>query len=219
MTDRRLEIEENLAALRAEIAPFSPTIVAVTKTYPVSDVAILKSCGITDFGENRNEEGLEKAPEVLGRWHYQGELQSKKLRSILSWVDVIHSLDEARHAARMEQILSETGDQIDLFIQLSLDGDPSRGGVTIDALGELADSVLGMSHITLLGIMCVPPVDENPERAFAQISSIHDNFSQRYPESRALSAGMSGDYLLALEHGATHIRIGSKILGPRLYPQ
>jgi uncharacterized pyridoxal phosphate-containing UPF0001 family protein len=91
--------------------------------------------------------------------------------------------------------------------------------VTIDALGELADSVLGMSHITLLGIMCVPPVDENPERAFAQISSIHDNFSQRYPESRALSAGMSGDYLLALEHGATHIRIGSKILGPRLYPQ
>ncbi|MFM1952134.1 MAG: hypothetical protein RJA33_928 [Actinomycetota bacterium] len=219
MTDRRLEIEENLAALRAEIAPFNPTLVAVTKTYPVSDVAILKSCGINDFGENRNEEGLEKAPEVQGRWHYQGELQSKKLRSILSWADVIHSLDEARHAARIEQILSETGGQIDLFIQLSLDGDPSRGGVTIDALGELADSVLAMSHITLLGIMCVPPVDQNPERAFAQISSIHHNFSQRYPESRALSAGMSGDYLLALEHGATHIRVGSKILGPRLYPQ
>lgn len=219
MTDRRLEIEENLASLRAEIAPFNPTLIAVTKTYPVSDVAILKSCGIADFGENRNEEGLEKSPEVQGRWHYQGELQSKKLRSIVSWADVIHSLDEVRHAARIAQILSETGGEIDLFIQLSLDGDPSRGGVTVDLLHQVTDSVLAMSHITLLGLMCVPPVDQLPEKAFAQLSSIHQEFSKRYPESKALSAGMSGDYLLALEHGATHIRVGSKILGPRDYPQ
>lgn len=219
MTDRRLEIEESLAALRAEIAPFDSTLIAVTKTYPVSDVAILKSLGVTDFGENRNEEGLEKSPEVQGRWHYQGELQSKKLRSILSWADVIHSLDEVRHAARIDQILRETGDQIDLFIQLSLDGDPSRGGVSLDSLYELADSVIAMSHITLLGIMCVPPVNLVPEQAFAQLTLIHQEFSERYPGSTSLSAGMSGDYLLALEHGATHIRVGSKILGPRDYPQ
>lgn len=219
MTDRRLEIEERLAALRAEIAPFDPTLIAVTKTYPVSDVAILKSLGVTDFGENRNEEGLEKAPEVQGRWHYQGELQSKKLRSILSWADVIHSLDEMRHASRIDQILSETNDQIELFIQLSLDGDPSRGGVSLDSLYELADSVVAMSHITLLGIMCVPPVNLVPEQAFRQLSLIHQEFSRRYPESKALSAGMSGDYLLALENGATHIRVGSKILGPRDYAQ
>ncbi len=219
MTDRHREIAENLAVLREEISPFDPTLIAVTKTYPVSDVAILKSCGISDFGENRNEEGVEKSPQVQGRWHYQGELQSKKLRSILSWADVIHSLDELRHAIRIEQILKETGAEIDLFIQLSLDGDPSRGGVSEEGLYSLAESLLAMSQITLLGIMCVPPVTARPEEAFAKLSSIHHEFSRRFPESTALSAGMSGDYLFALDHGATHIRVGSKILGPRDYPQ
>lgn len=219
MTDRRQEIEAALTQLRSEIAPFDPTLIVVTKTYPISDVEILHSHGVRDFGENRNEEGSLKGPAISGRWHYQGKLQSKKLRSILSWADVIHSLDDLRHAEKIHEILSQSGESIELFIQLSLDGDPSRGGVRAEQLNLFADRLYELGQITLLGLMCVPPVEVDPAEAFSEIASIHQEFSRNYPDSQALSAGMSGDYLIALEHGATHIRVGSKILGPRDYPQ
>lgn len=219
MSTRREELEHQLAAVRAEIAPFDPTLIVVTKTYPVSDVEILQRSGVDNFGENRNEEGLIKASAIDARWHYQGELQSKKIRSILSWADVIHSLDDLRHVQKIQDILIETGSTIELFIQLSLDADPARGGVPREKVNELADLIGQMSQIKLLGLMCVPPVDADPVQAFAELAVIHQDFSHRYPDSSALSAGMSGDYLIALEHGATHIRVGSKILGPRDYPQ
>ena len=219
MSTRRQELELNLAAVRDEIAPYDPTLIVVTKTYPVSDVEILHNCGVRDFGENRSDEGSVKAGAISAQWHYQGEIQSKKLRSILSWADVIHSLDDLRHGQKIQEILLETDSTVELFIQLSLDADPARGGVAREQIFELADQIGQMSQIKLVGLMCVPPVNLNPAEAFAEISAIHQDFSRRFPDSNALSAGMSGDYLIALEHGATHIRVGSKILGPREYPQ
>jgi hypothetical protein len=217
MTQRREELEANLRFVEDEVAPYSPTLIVVTKTYPVSDVEILAELGVNNFGENRSSEGVEKSAVISARWHYQGEIQSKKIREILSWSQCLHSLDDAGHAKKIERALIDSGGEVDLFLQFSLDGDPERGGVVESDLFALAQEVMQMSGVNLLGIMAVPPVSEEPAKAFAEIARVHQRFISDFPDSRSLSAGMSGDYLLALDHGATHIRVGSKILGPRQY--
>lgn len=219
MRSRAVEIEGNLKSIQEEIAPYSPTLIVVTKTYPVSDVQILRDLGVENFGENRSSEGLEKSAAVDGEWHYQGEIQSKKIREILSWADCIHSLDSQGHLEKLAKVVDEQEVPIEVFLQLSLDGDPNRGGLQEGALFELAESVKKYPNITLLGIMSVPPVTYEIAAAFAEIAAIHKRFIAHFPESPSLSAGMSGDYMVALDHGATHIRVGSKILGERQYHQ
>lgn len=218
MSVRQEEIARALSGVQAEIASYEATLIVVTKTYPVSDVEILAALGVSDFGENRNEEGVEKAPLVTARWHYQGEVQSKKIRSILSWADCIHSLDSLDHAQKISRILLEDSRSIEVFLQLSLDGNPARGGVTHAQLFAEAELISQLPGINLLGIMCVPPVEVEASEAFAHIARIHESFKEQFPLSPSLSAGMSQDYLLALDNGATHIRVGSKILGKRLHP-
>jgi pyridoxal phosphate enzyme (YggS family) len=217
MSNRREELEANLRGVEAETAPFSPTLIAVTKTYPVSDAEILYSLGVRNFGENRSDEGLAKSEVVEGIWHYQGAIQGKKIREILSWADCIHSLDDLGHAEKIDRILAEDGRRIDVFLQLSLDGDPDRGGLIEAELSALTESIARLDSISILGLMCVPPVEMNPAKAFAEIAFIHQRFLATFPDGKFLSAGMSGDYMIALDHGATHIRVGSKILGPRQY--
>lgn len=217
MTDRREELAANYQKVIDEIAPFQPTLIVVTKTYPASDVEILSQLGATHFGENRSDEGLAKSSQIPASWHYQGEIQSKKIREILNWADCIHSLDQMRHAEKINAVLQEQGEGIEVFLQLSLDGDPARGGLVERELFSLASEVDSLPAITIKGIMCVPPVDLDPTRAFSEIAAIHQRFIANFPDAPSLSAGMSGDYLLALNHGATHIRVGSKILGARQY--
>lgn len=217
MTNRSSEIEANLREVEAEIAPFAPTLIVVTKTYPVSDIEILHGLGVRNFGENRSSEGFDKSAEIEGRWHYQGEIQSKKIREILSWADCIHSLDSQSHIDKLSRTLKESESQIDIFLQLSLDGDPDRGGLQESELFALAERASAVEEINLLGIMSVPPVNYPVTTAFQEINAIHQRFLAHFPDSPSLSAGMSGDYMIALEHGATHIRVGSKILGPRQY--
>lgn len=217
MSARVEELAENLHSVQSEIAQYAPTLIVVTKTYPVSDVEILKNLGVNHFGENRSSEGLEKSAIIDAHWHYQGEIQSKKIREILSWAGSIHSLDNLGHAEKIERTLAETSSDREIFLQLSLDGDPNRGGVQERELHELAQHLIDRPGISLQGIMCVPPVTIEPNLAFAEISQIHRRFIADFPMASSLSAGMSGDYLVALDHGATHIRVGSKILGPRQY--
>lgn len=217
MSTRGEELEANLRKVESEIASYSPTLIVVTKTYPVSDVEILAELGVENFGENRSSEGVEKSALVAANWHYQGEIQSNKIREILSWAGCIHSLDNLGHAQKIERALTETGGGVDLFLQLSLDGDRDRGGLVESELFQLATEVIQMRSINLLGIMSVPPVSQEPAIAFAEIASVHQRFIAEFPSALALSAGMSGDYLMALDHGATHIRVGSKILGSRHY--
>lgn len=210
--NRRDELAENLASVQARIKSPDVTLIVVTKTYPASDVQILSELGVKDFAENRNEEGLEKSAVVQGRWHYQGEIQSRKLRDIASWADVVHSLDTASHITKLASVSTEP---LDIFLQLSLDGDPSRGGVVEAQLGALADTALQSPNLRLAGLMCVPPVSADPREAFTKIAAIHQRFITSYPGAISLSAGMSGDFEIAIDCGATHIRVGSSILGPR----
>lgn len=217
MSQRYEELERNLREVEIEVASYSPTLIVVTKTYPVSDVEILSELGIENFGENRSSEGLAKSSSIAAKWHYQGEIQSKKIREILSWATCIHSLDNLGHAQKIQNSLADSGGVVDLFLQLSLDGDTERGGVTEKELFTLAAQISELSSINLLGIMCVPPVSLEQKSAFSRIEAVHQRFIAQYPSSPSLSAGMSGDYLIALDHGATHIRVGSKILGPRQY--
>jgi len=217
MRSRSEELAENLRAVEDEVTAYSPTLIVVTKTYPVSDVEVLHNLGVRDFGENRSSEGLEKSAVVEGRWHYQGEIQSKKIREILSWATCIHSLDDEGHLEKIARTLKEGQQSRELFLQLSLDGDPTRGGLQESALFALAEKVSEINEINLLGIMTVPPVTYDAAAAFTEISSIHQRFIAQFPLAPYLSAGMSGDYMIALALGATHIRVGSKILGARQY--
>jgi pyridoxal phosphate enzyme (YggS family) len=212
--NRSAELAANLAQVKSRIVRPGVTLIVVTKTYPLSDVQILRDCGVENFGENRSDEGLVKAEAVKARWHYQGEIQSRKIKEIVQWADCIHSLDDVRHA---EKISAAAARPIDVFVQLSLDGDPARGGVILDDVLQLAHTVLQLPQMNLLGMMCVPPVSEEPERSFAKIAQAHQRFIGEIPHASALSAGMSGDYEIAITHGATHIRVGSSILGPRTY--
>jgi pyridoxal phosphate enzyme (YggS family) len=212
---REAQLAENLEVVRSEIAPYAPTLVVVTKTYPVSDVEILHRLGCGDFGENRSAEGAEKSSVVDATWHFQGQIQSNKIREISQWADVVHSLDSLPHARKLSA--ARESNPIDIFLQLSLDGNPDRGGVVESELATVASEVSHLPGLRLRGLMSVPPVEMQPDPAFKKIADIHRRFTADFPDARALSMGMSGDYLVALEHGATHIRIGSKILGSRTY--
>jgi pyridoxal phosphate enzyme (YggS family) len=211
---RNEELAANLASVQERITRSDVTLIVVTKTYPVSDVQILKELGVENFGENRTEEGEVKAVAVPATWHFQGGIQSRKIKDIVQWADVIHSLDSTEHALKLGQRAVRP---IEVFLQLSLDGDPDRGGVVESELAALAEVVVAAPNLELVGLMCVPPVSAIPAEAFSQIYSVHQRFLSNFPNAVSLSTGMSGDFEVAIDHGATHIRVGSSILGSRTY--
>jgi pyridoxal phosphate enzyme (YggS family) len=213
--NRMEEISENLDVVRSKIAKVANhevTLIAVTKTFPVADAQILHDLGVRDFGENRDAEGAEKSAVVSGTWHFQGQIQSNKLKSITSWASVIHSLDDPRHFEIIEKVAPH---RLQIFLQLSLDGSDHRGGAALEKLMGLAELVENSPNHTLAGLMSVPPVEMDPDQAFAQLAAIRTDFLKQFPLAQSLSAGMSGDYELAISHGATHVRVGSSILGSR----
>ncbi len=212
---RRDELSQNLELVRSKIAKVADhevTLIAVTKTFPASDVQILHDLGVRDFAENRDADGAEKSAVIPGTWHFQGQIQSNKLKSITSWATVIHSLDDPRHFEIIEKVAPH---RLQIFLQVSLDGAHHRGGAGLDDLHALATVVEQSENHTLAGLMSVPPVGLDPKEAFSQLSLIHNEFLQYFPAAKSLSAGMSGDYETAIEFGATHVRIGSSILGSR----
>ena len=209
------EVSANLEIVKSKIAAVAShpvTLIAVTKTFPVSDAQILQQLGVTDFGENRDSEGAEKSQIVVGKWHFQGQIQSNKLKSITSWASVIHSLDDPRHFEMIEKVAPHP---LSIFLQVSLDGAHHRGGAGVDQLYQLAEKVSASATHTLAGLMSVPPVGMDPEKAYSQLAVIRTEFMNRFPHAKSLSAGMSGDYETAISYGATHVRVGSSILGSR----
>jgi pyridoxal phosphate enzyme (YggS family) len=226
MKSRADQITESLGSVEARISAAAEsagrrrsdiTLIAVTKTYPVSDAEILHSLGVNNFGENRSEEGAEKSSQVSGTWHFQGQVQSRKLRDIAGWATFIHSIDSPAHAEKLSRICTELGKDISIFLQLSLDGVPERGGVVAAEIFALAEKVSDLPNIKLAGLMCVPPVSFEHQRAFSDIADIHQRFIATFPKALLLSAGMSSDFEVAIAHGATHLRVGSQILGSRSY--
>jgi pyridoxal phosphate enzyme (YggS family) len=223
--DRKEELSRSLSDVQARIHDATArvsrkteevTLVAVTKTYPVSDVEILRQLGVTNFGENRSAEGLEKSALVSAHWHFQGQIQSNKIAAISSWAHTVHSLDDLSHVAKFDRAVGEIPEKrLNIFIQISLDGDASRVGVAGDDLLALGQAISSAKNLDLVGLMVVPPVQADPEKAFSEVADLAQLFRKEFPMAQSLSAGMSGDYEIAIAHGATHIRVGSQILGPR----
>lgn len=210
---RASDILNNLNKVKAEI-PEDIHLIAVTKNFPIEDIEVLYEAGIRDFGENRDQEGAEKArrmPKDI-KWHFQGQIQSNKIKSIIEWAQYIHSLDELDHAAKFNKRLQSP---IEVFIQVSLDGKEHRGGVEPAKLDDFLHAITKLPMINPIGLMAVAPVSGDPDKAFSELNSIFKASQNSYPFLKYLSAGMSTDYLPAIKHGATHIRLGSAILGSR----
>ena len=223
--NRTSEITANLNDVKAKIASAALkagrdadeiTLIVVTKTFPVSDLEILYSLGVREFGENRDQEAVEKVAKLPSNinWNFQGGIQSNKLKSISTWAGCIHSVDKLKYA----QIISEQniGKPKEIFIQVSLDQPPeSRGGVDPKKLIDLASEITKLPGISLKGLMAVAPLDSPEGQVFLKLKEIRANFVAAFKDAKYLSAGMSGDYEMAISHGATHLRIGSSILGNR----
>ena len=214
---RREDIDRALKAVRARI-PDDRTLIVVTKTFPISDLEILYSLGERQFGENRDQEGAEKAAALSDDviWHFQGEVQSQKIRSIVAWSDFIHSLDELRHAKKIDTVAAEIGKIQNVFLQINLDPEPgNRGGINPIEIDETVGEILAMRNLRLVGVMGIAPLEGDPARAFARLQALSEQVSHLAPQATAISAGMSNDFEIALRFGATHLRVGSSILGSR----
>ena len=252
---REHELGRNLAAVRERLDAACQaagrdssevTLIVVTKTYPASDVIRLASLGVADIGENRDQEAAPKAAEVAAkgvaiRWHFVGQLQRNKSRSVARYADMVHSVDSVRLAQALGAAARRERDRpIDVLVQVSLDGDATRGGAVPGvgsdgvasggiaaagiaagggerdvALDDVLAAVAAEDALTLRGLMAVAPLEWEPERAFADLASIATRVRAGYPRATVISAGMSSDVEQAIQYGATHVRIGSAVLGNR----
>jgi PLP dependent protein len=216
------EVRERIARACAEAGrpAEAVTLTAVTKTYPASDVVLLAGLGITDVGENRDQEAAPKAAAVRAegvtlRWHYIGQLQRNKARSVAAYADVVESVDSVRLVAALTRAAAARSAPLDILVQVSIDGDPERGGAAGDDLWRISDAVASSEGLRLRGLMAVAPLGWDPDRAFAQLAGLHDRMVAAHPAATVVSAGMSGDLEAAIRHGATHVRIGTSLLGMR----
>lgn len=232
--DRLRAVEQRLAdASAAAGRPRSElTLVAVSKTRPASDVAALAALGQRDFGESRWQElgpkseelagtttgadGADGADEAAGlRWHFVGRVQRNKARAIAEASFAVHSLDRAALCAPLARGAAGAGAPLEVFVQVSLDGDPSRGGVGADGIAALADAVAEHPELRLKGLMAVAPMGAPARPAFARLRNMGERLARAHPQATALSAGMSGDLEDAVAEGATHLRIGTALFGSR----
>jgi PLP dependent protein len=207
---------------RAEVA-----LVVVTKTFPAADVRLLAGLGVRDVGESRDQEAAPKAAELADlhlSWHFVGRLQSNKAASVAAYASVVQSVDRLSLVAALAKGIERAGQEradLAVLLQLSLDGDPDRGGLVVgpapgyDGLRELADAVAGRPGLLLRGVMAVAPLGEDPAAAFARLGELADVVRRDHPQAAWISAGMSGDLEAAVAAGATHLRVGSAILGSR----
>jgi pyridoxal phosphate enzyme (YggS family) len=226
---RRAQLAANLQQVRDRIARAcdaagrpadSVTLTAVTKTYPASDAILLAGLGVTDAGENKDQEAAAKAADVAAagvrlRWHFVGQLQRNKVKSVVSYADVIESVGSERLAEALGRATAGRAEPIDALIQVSIDGDPARGGVIENDLWRVSDTVTSSDGLRLAGVMAVAPLGWDPDHAFARLAVLAGRLAERYPGATTVSAGMSGDLEAAVRHGATHVRIGTSLLGMR----
>jgi len=222
------ELRSNLDVVRRRIADATEAagrtdavgLVVVTKFFPASDVRLLADLGVTDVGENRHQEAAAKAAECadLGlRWHFIGGLQSNKAAAVASYADVVEALDRPKLVGPLSRGAHGRGHEVEVLLQVSLDppGADHRAGADQAALADLAQRVEEAGMLRLRGLMAVAPLGEEPADAFARLAAIRREFLEEHPGATVLSAGMSGDLEAAIIHGATHVRVGSAVLGPR----
>jgi pyridoxal phosphate enzyme (YggS family) len=231
---RTAELEHALVAVRRRIAaaatsagrdPQDVTLIAVTKTYPASDAATLVSLGCADLGESRDQEAVAKVAataELLGidagspRWHFVGRLQSRKCGSVARYAAAVHSVDRAELVTGLaDGVARAERAALAVFVQVSLDDDPARGGVAAAGVAALADDIASRRELRLSGVMAVAPLGADPNAAFAHLAEVAARLREHHPEAASISAGMSDDLEPAVQNGATHVRVGSALLGRR----
>ena len=226
---RREQLAAGLATVRARIEtacrgagrdPDEVHVVVVTKFFPESDVRLLADLGVTDVGENRHQEAQAKAAACadLGlRWHFIGGLQSNKAAAVAAYSHVVESVDRTKLVAPLARGAHERSEPLDCLLQVSLDppGASGRAGAAPGDLGALARAVEEAPPLRLRGLMAVAPLGEDPVPAFDRLARIRQDFIAAHPAADWLSAGMSGDLEQAVAAGATHVRVGSAILGSR----
>lgn len=209
------------AAARAADRPADEVrLVVVTKFFPESDVRLLAELGVTDVGENRHQEAADKAAACADldlRWHFIGSLQSNKAAAVAAYSDVVASVDRAKLLGGLSRGAGERGRDLDVLVQVSLDEEQAshRGGVAIADVDSLCDRVAETEHLHLRGLMAVAPLGADPAPAFERLAAVAAGVRSAHPEATQISAGMSHDLEAAISAGATHVRIGSAILGNR----
>lgn len=220
------ELSERLSVVRDRVAEACAaagrtatdvTTIVVTKFHPASLIEQLVDLGVHDFGENRHQEARGKAEALQHldvRWHFVGQLQTRKARQAARYADAIHSIDRVG----LVEALAPIDRIIDAFIQVNLTDDPERGGVAESGLEALTEQVLATPSLNLRGVMAVAPLEESAEAAFARLRGYSERVRRLAPEATAISAGMSHDFAEAIAAGATHLRIGSAITGNRPIP-
>jgi hypothetical protein len=250
VSGRPAELATRLAATRSRIAaacasagrdPAEITLVAVTKTYPASDVLALAGLGLTDFGENRDQEAEPKAAAVSAArqpvtWHFIGQLQTNKANSVARYADFVHSVDRIRLVRALGTAARAADRELTCLVQVSLDpggldpgdadgrtpasgrAEQARGGVPPAMLTEVAAAIEAEEGLTLGGLMAVAPLGSDPGTAFAPLRRLSDTIRSVNASATLVSAGMSGDLEAAIECGATHLRIGTALLGDRRLP-
>jgi pyridoxal phosphate enzyme (YggS family) len=194
------------------------TLIAVTKTRPASDVRLLSELGVADVGENRDAEAAPKAAECADlslTWHFVGQLQTNKAASVVRYASVVHSVDRLRLVRALGRAARGAGRTVQCLVEVSLDGDPARGGAAAGDVAALAEALAAEEGLVLGGVMAIAPLSLPPADAFARLLVSAAAARAVRPGATVISAGMSGDLEAAVEAGATHLRIGTALLGDR----
>jgi pyridoxal phosphate enzyme (YggS family) len=218
-------------------------LLPITKFFPATDVAILSRLGCRAVGESREQEASAKVAELArltaasvasGRadsrevhWHMVGQIQRKKARSLARWAHTAHSVDSPQLVTTLDRAVAATliegrrDAPLRVYVQVSLDGDVSRGGIDIrtpGAVDEVCAQIEGSKCLELIGLMGMPPLGWDPDEAFDRLESEHRRLLESHPNAVGLSAGMSNDLEIAVKHGSTCVRVGTALLGPRRLP-
>ncbi|MFD5661548.1 YggS family pyridoxal phosphate-dependent enzyme [Streptomyces hirsutus] len=239
MTERREELAANLADVEERIAAACAaagrgreevTLIVVTKTFPASDVRILSELGVCHVAENRDQDAAPKAAACADlplRWHFVGQLQTNKVRSVAGYADFVQSVDRSRLVTALSKEAVRNGRELGCLIQVALDADEptagggrgERGGVAPDGVAELARLVAGAEGLRLDGLMTVAPLTGEyagrQQAAFERLMDLSTDLRAAHPAANMVSAGMSADLEQAVAAGATHVRVGSAVLGVR----
>lgn len=208
------------AAQRAGRPAGSVTLVAVSKGMPAESVAALRDAGQGDFAESRAQElaGKRDAVGHGARWHFVGRLQRNKVKDVVGAVTLIHSVDRWELAEPIAQRAQRQGRVQRVLVQVNQGGDPAKGGCAPEEAGELVSRLRAVPGISCEGLMTVPPLDTDPRPVFRGLRRLRDDLRERFPELQHLSMGMSGDFEAAVEEGATIVRVGTALFGPRPEP-
>lgn len=235
MTERRAQLAANLARVEERIAAACDaagrpredvTLVVVTKTYPASDVRILSELGVRQVAENRDQDAAPKAAacrDLPLTWHFVGQLQTNKVRSVVGYADFVHSVDRIRLVSALSAAAVAAGREPGCLVQIALDAESgtqgARGGVAPDVVAEIADAIAAAPGLRLSGVMAVAPLSGEyagqPRAAFDRVAEIASRLREAHPAATMVSAGMSSDLEEAVAAGATHVRVGTAVLGVR----